>query len=415
MSRQLSSAQLDGTAIPDKKKSSIKIYSTIEILDPVFAQNLENHRIRIGAIKSGYPTLTDWHPFIPDGWGQFNGIPTSRSVIYRGDVQSWAYSHHQAVTKFKDKYVTSWSNGFLHEDYVGQEVHYASSDDGLSWSEPSVLVSTPVESKLVRNNSGLYASDEALYCYVGVAKDHGREVSAPGMVSVKEQHMRLDVYKTLDLVNWTCCENICPDIYLFEGPRLTQGGKLMCCGFSFTDHRGMVLIWDDPTDPTVPPRVVDIPTSPDGVLPEQGTWYQTNDGRIWMYQRDSTMSGFLALTWSDDEGETWSDLLRTNFPNTYSRAYAGRFNDGRYYIVGNNYDRFLDREHLLIALSDDGYTFDRQYTVIEGETTRRINGRHKEDGFHYPNCYVDGDNLIIVYSVNKEDIEAIVVNTAKIA
>ena len=393
------------------KNINIRKYSTIEVVSPEFYKQLENYRVRIGAIKSGYPVLTDWHPFIPDGWGQFKSIPVKRNVIYRGDAQSWAYSHHQTVTKFKDKYVASWSNGFLHEDYIGQEVHFATSDDGENWSEPGLVVSTPVESELIRNNVGLYADDEALYCYVGVAKDWGRDVSAPGMVSIKEQHIRLDVYKTTDLKNWEHFENICPNVYIFEGPRLTRGGKLMCCGHDLEDGSGMVLIWDDACNPSAPPRVVTPGKSPDGVLPEQGTWFQTDDGRIFMYQRDSTMSGFLALSWSDDEGGTWSDLLRTNFPNTYSRAYVGRLNDGRFYIAGNNYNRFLDREHLLIALSDDGYVFDRQYTIVEDQTTRRINGRHKEDGYHYPNCYVDGDKLIVVYSVNKEDVEAIVLDT----
>ena len=124
-----------------------------------------------------------------------------------------------------------------------------------------------------------------------------------------------------------------------------------------------------------------------------------------MFQHDSTMSGRLALSWSDDEGETWSDLLRTNFPNTYSRAFAGRLPDGRFYIAGNNYDRFLDRRSLLVALSDDGATFDRQYLLVSGATTRRIEGRHKEDGYHYPNCVADDGRLLVTYSVNKEDIE----------
>ena len=126
------------------------------------------------------------------------------------------------------------------------------------------------------------------------------------------------------------------------------------------------------------------------------------------------MSGKLALSFSDDEGETWSELLRTDFPNTYSRAYAGRLNDGRFYICGNSYDRLLDREHLLITLSDDGYVFNRQYVLIEGETSRRINGRHKEDGLHYPNSIVDGDRLIVIYSVNKEDICFGILDTTKI-
>ena len=390
----------------------VSTYRVVNVVEPKLAKAMDNYRFRLAAVYSGYSVLTDWHPVIPDGWGLFPQVPFRRSVVYRGDAKTWAYSHHQAITKFKDKYVVSWSNGFLHEDYVGQEVHYAWSTDAANWSKPQVVAPTPKGEKLVRNNAGLYATADKLYCYVCVAKDYGRDVAAPGMSVLHDQHIRLDVYETSDLENWTHRENICPNIYLFEGPRQTKGGKIMCCGFDLVDHHGMVLIWDDPARLADPPRVVDIQASSEGVLPEQGTWYQTDDGRIWMYQRDSSITGHLAITFSDDEGETWSDLVRTNFPNSYSRAFAGRLDDGRFYLVGNNFNYLLDRRALLIALSDDGRTFTRQYTLVDGNTTRRINGRHKEDGYHYPNCICDGNKLLVAYSVNKEDIEVGVVDVA---
>jgi hypothetical protein len=400
--------------VADKDPDCIRTYSVLKVLNPKLDAKLQDYRIRLAAVKSGYPVLTDWHPVIPEGWGEFPPAPFERSVVYRGNAESWAYSHHQTITRFRDRYAVSWSNGFLHEDYVGQEVHCASSEDGAHWSDPSAVVHTPPETKLVRNNAGLYADDDYLYCYVGVAKDFGRDVAAPGMSVLKEQHIRLDVYRTSDLVNWEHFEDICGNIYLFEAPRRTRGGRLMCCGFDITDNHGMVLIWDDPTKPWDKPRVVDLRESPDGVLPEQGTWYQADDGRIWMYQRDSTVSCRLALTHSDDEGDTWSPLLRTDFPNSYSRAFAGRLADGRCYIIGNNYDFLLDRESLLIALSDNGTVFDRQYLLVEGHTTRRVNGRHKENGYHYPNAFPDGDKLLVTYSVNKEDIEVGILDTSKI-
>ena len=409
------SANRKETDLNKKKDVPIRQHRIINITAPQLAAKLGDFRWRLGGIRSGYPVLTDWHPSIPPGWGKFPKVPFERTVIYRGSAERRAYSHHQAITKFGNKYVASWSNGFLHEDYVGQEVHGAWSRDGILWSDPQVIAPTPVESGLVRNNAGFYAAGGRLYCYVGVAKDFGRDVVArPSMVSLKEQDIHLDVYETTDLESWTRHENICKNVYLFEGPRKTNDGRLMCCGFDPRDHHGMVLIWDEASRPAGRPRVVDIVASPDGVLPEQGTWYQTDDGRIWMYQRDSTISCRLALTWSDDGGETWSDLLRTDFPNSYSRAFAGRLNDGRYYIVGNNYDVFLDRRSLQIALSDDGYVFDRQYALVEGNTTRRVNGRHKEDGYHYPNCCVDGNKLFVIYSVNKEDIELGIVDMSMV-
>ena len=147
--------------------------------------------------------MTDWNPVIPDGWGDFPKAAFKRSTVYKGNAQSWAYSHHQTITKFGDKYVASWSNGLVHEDYIGQEVHLAWSADGIEWSQPQVIANTPIESKLVRNNAGLYATNEHLYNYVCVATDMGRDVSPPGMCAIKNRHMHLDVYETTDLVNWT--------------------------------------------------------------------------------------------------------------------------------------------------------------------------------------------------------------------
>ncbi len=385
----------------------IRYRSRREVLvaSPELEAKLSDFRFRLGAEQAGYPVVTDWHPAMPPGWGEFPPVPFERSVVYRGSTGRWAYSHHQAIAKFRDRFVVSWSNGLRHEDYVGQEVHLAWSRDGRSWSEPTVIAATPPQSRLVRNCAGLLAAGGRLYCYVGVAKDFGRDVADPSMSVVKRQHIRLDVYETADLETWTCHEDVCGDVYLFEAPRPTRAGPLLCCGFSLTDHHAMVLRWDDPGRPAAPPRIVHLPQSPEGVLPEQGTWFQTDDGRIHLFQRDGSLSDRLALTTSDDGGETWSEMLRTNLPNTYSRAFAGRLDDGRFYLAGNNYDRFLDRRSLLVAFSDDGATFDRQYLLVSGPTTRKVEGRHKEDGYHYPNCVADGGRLLVTYSVNKEDIE----------
>ena len=392
----------------------VRTYHVAQVVDPKLATKMGEFRDRLSAVATGYPVVKDWHPALPPGWGEFAPVPMTRGVVYRGAAGKWAYSHHQAVARFAGRYVAAWSNGFLHEDYVGQEIHCAASTDGVDWSAPGVVAATPVASGLVRNCAGLCAGADRLYCYVGVAADFGRESAAPGMFSLSEPRTHLDVYETTDLVHWTPHEHVCDHVYLFEGPRRTRGGRLLCCGSDLRDHRAVILIWDDPSRAADKPRALRLPLSAEGVVPEQGTWYQTDDGRLWMYLRDGSISCRLAVAWSDDEGETWSEILRTDFPNTYSRAYAGRLTDGRFFIAGNNYDIFLDRRHLLIALSDNGRTFDRQYTVIEGQTTRRINGRHKEDGYHYPNCCIDGDRLLIIYSVNKEDIEVAIVDMSKV-
>jgi hypothetical protein len=378
---------------------------TISVLSPELAGRMQKFVERVAAINSGYAILTDWHPVIPPGWGEHPRVPFARARVYSGEAATFAYSHHQTICRYGDRYVVSWSNGLLHEDYPGQEVHYAWSHDGLNWSLPRVLVHTPVESRQVRNNAGLLAWNDRLYCFVGVATDFGRESAAPGMVSLVEPKMSLDVYETTDLETWSHHPAVDDAVYLFEAPRPTRDGKLLCAGFALKDRtQGLVLLWDAGMPPTSKPRVVRVPRSPH-VEPEQGTWYQTDDGTIYLLWRDGTWSGTLALSISRDGGETWTAPERTDMQNTFSRAYAGRLTDGRYYVVGNNYNILLDRRHLLIALSDDGQTFDRMLTLVDGPTTRRINGRHKEDGYHYPNCLAFEDHLLVTYSVNKEDIE----------
>ncbi len=69
---------------------------------------------------------------------------------------------------------------------------------------------------------------------------------------------------------------------------------------------------------------------------------------------------------------------------------------------------------MLLGLSDDGAEYDRMFTVVTGDTTRRIEGKHKEDGYHYPNCLADGDRLLLVYSYNKEDIDVAVIDTTSL-
>ena len=381
------------------------------VLSPGLANTMNEFRHFLGMTIAGYQDrVVEWHGVVPDGWARFSAVASVRSRVYSGRADTYAYSHHQAICKFGDRYVAAWSNGFAHEDAVGQEPHYARSCDGATWSADRPIVKTDPATGMVRNMAGLYADQHYLYAFVGRAKP--RETAEPGMTSIVTKAMQLDLYRTKDLETWEEFPGIADDIYLFEGPRPTADGKLLCSGIH-QSHWGeaTVLIWDDPSDLTTRPRSLILSGEEEGIVPEQGTWYQTDSGRIYLWQRDGGHLTRLALNWSDDGGETWSPMISTDFPNSYSRARAGRLHDGRFYIIGNNCDQYLNRHYMHIALSDDGECFDRMYTLLEGSTTRRVPGRHKEDGYHYPNSIVDGDKLLVVYSVNKEDIEVATVDT----
>jgi len=383
----------------------------ISVLSDGLFQQIKDLNLRLAMRYAGYPDPAVGYPPMAEDWGRFPQAEVVRSKAFYGN-EPYSYNHHHTLAKFRDQFLVSWSSGILHEDHPGQQVRYAVSPDGLQWGSDQLLAPTDPDSGIVRNNAGMLATESTLYALVGVCNTRGNRQL--GMSSMEAERMRLDVYQTNDLETWTHHEGVTDTVYLFEAPRPTSTGNLLCCGSAIDEwNRGLVLLWENTTDLSVEPRVVKIPVS-EGLEPIQGTWYETDDGRIWMYLRDAAYSCRLALTFSDDGGASWSEPRLTDFPNTCSRAYAGRLTDGRYYLAGNNYGRLLDRRTMLIALSEDGTEFDSMFTVVTGDTTRRIEGKHKEDGYHYANCLADGDNLLLTYSYNKEDIDVAVIDTTSL-
>ncbi len=61
---------------------------------------------------------------------------------------------------------------------------------------------------------------------------------------------------------------------------------------------------------------------------------------------------------------------------------------------------------LAISLSRDGLNFDRMVVFRFVPPAQRHKGKAKRsNGFNYPHSVVAGDNLWVIYSVSKEDME----------
>jgi hypothetical protein len=390
----------------------IEDHKTISIVGSDLKNRMQAFRHKLGVMKAGYPDLINWNGTEPKDWDYFSSIPAKISKVYRGN-EKYAYCCHQSICKFKDRYVAAWSNGYRHEDHGGQQVHYSWSNDGICWEKEKAIAPCGVDT--VQTNSGLFADGDTLYAFMGVC-GATEKIGGANLRYLDMTTVRLDVYETKDLVNWKRHERIAEKIYVLEAPRYTAEGDLICCGFDIEAwfrgrRRGLVLLWEKGMKLTDAPIMVEMPSSRYGVISESASWYQRDDGRIWMYLRDGAYSLRLALSFSDDGGRTWTEPVRTDFPNTYSKHYAGRLKDGRYFICGNNYDHYLDRSHMMIAISDDGETFNKMHTILNRPTTRRIDGYHKENGYHYPSCLVDGDKLLLICAENKEDILVAVIET----
>ncbi len=386
--------------------------STLSVVSPELAGRMKDFNLRMAMQHAGYPDPATGYPPMAEDWGRFPQAKATRSKVYYGN-ETYAYNHHQTLARFADRFVVSWSSGFKHEDHPGQHVRYATSTDGLHWETDRVLVPPEPDSGTVLNNVGMVVVGSTLYALVGVCNTRGNRQL--GMCSMEAERISLDVYATQDLERWERRGTVANGVYLFEGPRRTAEGRLMCAGCAINDWgQGIVVQWDEGSAPDSEPRIIKLPKA-EPLEPIQCTWQQTADGSIYLFLRDGDFSCRLGLSFSEDGGSTWSKPLMTDFPNTCSRMYAGQLTDGQYYLAGNNYRRLLDRRTLLVAVSGDGTEYDSMYTIVTGSPTRRIEGKHKEDGYHYPNGLADGDNLLVTYSYNKEDIEVAIVDTRSLS
>jgi hypothetical protein len=96
--------------------------------------------------------------------------------------------------------------------------------------------------------------------------------------------------------------------------------------------------------------------------------------------------------------------VKTNIPDSPSLTCVGKLPGGQVYLIGNQIPKQWRRDPLTIALSKDGFAFDRAWAIRYGAPKIRYKGAHKGVGYQYPNATIVGDDLWVVYSVGKEDI-----------
>lgn len=379
-------------------------------LSPELAEKVRSMRMRAAMYEAEcYRTDRDHGP--NSVAGEFPRAPIQRSRVYTGRGDAGTYNHHSQLAKFQGRYYAAWSNGRVNEDMPGQGTMLAVSDDASSWSVVGCIVPCDAESGMLRWTTGLYADARQMVLY-GVVHHATLDAEAPGMRRFEEGRSRLDAHVTEDGATWTAREGIAGDrTYLFEAPRPTREGMLLAGGTC--QSQPVALLWDA-RDPAGAPEVVPMPQPSSGAAFPYGeaSWCQAPDDTIVMWFRDEAQSLRLFVATSGDGGRTWTEPMVSDFPDSMSRVRAGELADGRCYLIGNAYPKLLDRMHLMIAFSDDGFTFDRMYTLLDDPTAQRAFGLLKVHGYQYPVAIEDEGRLLVAYSVNKEDIECAAVDVA---
>lgn len=124
-----------------------------------------------------------------------------------------------------------------------------------------------------------------------------------------------------------------------------------------------------------------------------------------------TQNGVIAETWSEDGGETWSELKATKLPNANSGIDAVTLKDGRHLLIYNHVDPgnipkgWGKRSPLNLAISKDGKEW-QAVGVLEDT---------KGKEYSYPAIIQTADGLVhMTYTWQRTKVRHVVVNPAKL-
>ena len=319
---------------------------------------------------------------------------------------TWAFAHQNGITYFKGKYYAGWSSGLVHEDAPGQRGMAAYSADGKTWSEPQVIA-VP-EQGTFGQKSLLFAqfvtTDEMLYAFF-IEHEYGKSCfnedgSFKGDGKLEYLASRSMMVCTKDGVNWT--EPIQYGGNSNESPRQSLTGRW------FSGAGQGLNIWNDSLTSCCwsylsNEQVQDARLRGAELLTE-ASWYQTDDYVIHLMLRSN--AGYIWMSESYDNGETWTDAYPTQFTSESTMANFGRLPDGRFYFVGSieKTSRCI-RYPLELYVSEDGYNFNKGYILRDEKYEMQQDGWAKGGYFAYPEVFIHDGYMNIIYSKQKEVIE----------
>ncbi|NGM62377.1 glycosyl hydrolase family 32 [Sphingobacterium sp. SGG-5] len=319
--------------------------------------------------------------------------------------EDWHYVHHPSIAYFNKNFYAIFSNGRSGEDDPGQRVMIVQSTDGNRWTRPQVLAE-PQQGKWglekVLTPGGIFVLQDSL-CVLYTDNDMDGE-------TYKRHQPKLYMVKSADGLHWTAPYDLKLSVFPCHRPTITMSGRILLTG------NRAVYYTDDPSGVTGWKKGADDFDARDMSLSFNKIKPSLCEGAILEYGADSlsvlfrstgkTYNGFLWQIASGDNGESWSIPQQTNFTDANSKSYLGRLPNGKYYYIGTP-DSLTNRVPLVLALSDDGFLFDKTYIIAKDYYPIRHKGKWKNGQFGYPYSIIVDSSLYVVVTREKEKLELI--------
>lgn len=254
---------------------------------------------------------------------------------------------HNYLIHHEGRFWCLWSDGPKIEDWPTQEVKYATSEDGLNWTEAKSVTGTPDEpyAYIAR---GLWLRQGKLLALVAHYQGQG------AFGSDKELELQAFAWNP-ESEKWQFESVVFEDaINNFPPQRLPDGDWIMTRRDSRFNVSMLIGGRESLDEWAVHPVVASAQV--EGFRPDEPVFWIEPDGLIRGLFRDNGGSQRLFHSTSADGGKTWEPPTLTNFPNSTSKLFPLATSRG-YRILVSNANPGVGRRELHLSVTEDGETF----------------------------------------------------------
>ncbi|MBL9199851.1 MAG: exo-alpha-sialidase [Opitutaceae bacterium] len=350
----------------------------------------------------------DWVPSDPHAinFEKLPRVPVQHIVV--SDVSAKkGVNQHNYLAHHDGRFWAMWSDGPRVEDMGGQIVKYSTSADGVTWAAPKPLTGAPrglvpgMPHYNTRDKEGFRYISRGLWVRDGellalASLDEAAGFFGPSLeLRAFRWNRSAERWDDIGVVQKNAINNFAPQkLPSGEWAMTRRKWDYKDTGVEFLI--GGVKRLDDWTSVPVVGGGGDI-----ALKAEEPIWWALPDGNLQALFRDNGRSGYIFRSFSTDNGRTWSNPVKTNFPDARSKLHGLRLRDGRYVLVSNANPK--KRDPLTLAVSRDGMVFDQLYYVV--------GGRHVD----YPHVMEHDGYLYIAHSGAKMSVEIQRVRIADLA
>ena len=389
-------------------KLTITIYFLVIFVFPVLSQNLKDENLTIKYIGNDKTANTDYHdgqmrPAV--GTQNYQILRANRSHPEEAEGTGWTYNHAPMLAYWKGYFICEYLSTPMGEHSSPGVTLVTKSKNGIKWDKPHIIFPIYFTTGIT-DDGKLEVKDYHMHQRMGF------HVAPNGRLLVMAHYGGNDGDGIGRVVREMYDDFTLGPIYFIRLNDKWEGDVnypfyhesedsefIKACESFLSDKIKRIQWWEE------------------NYLAEDANEFYIPHERekafcFYTISDSLTIGLFKArkITWTKDGGKTWKEPFRAE-TLTYGGAkiWGQRLDNGQYAMVYNPTDN-PNRHPLCVATSSDGLNFNN-LAVVHGEVPlKRYWGIEKRPGPQYVRGIIEGNgnppgnDLWVVYSVNKEDI-----------